>query len=129
MVWYPRETTKTIIRSSVLYRGCEHNLSHLGGNNLKDLLSQGSSKFSASDNGSVQSIGAIIEPSQAPQAPQAPTDSSARNVAVEHPSPLMVAASELDAMRNQLDLYLHRMSTNHCSENAAVKFNICFIVY
>jgi len=103
------------------YEGCDQDLSHLGEDNLKDPLAQGSSKLSTSDNCSVQSIGVIIKP---PQVPQAPADSNARNLAVEHPSPLMVAASELDAMRNQLNLYLHRMSTTHNSEQSVVKVNI-----
>lgn len=49
---------------------------------------------------------------------------STENLVAEQPSSLMVAASELETMRNQLQLYLHHMNNTRNSDDTVVEVNI-----
>lgn len=97
---------------------CEHDSYHRCEADLKDTVTQGSHNFSTSKTRSMESIGTTTVPSQAL------ANSSPRNDIKKHLSPLMIAASELDTMRNQLELYLHQMNTCHDSEDSVVEVNI-----
>lgn len=100
------------------HEGFEHDTYHRREDNMKDTSAQRTRDFSPSKNRPMESIGTTIIPSQTV------AKSNPINHIEEHLSPLMIAASELDTMRNQLELFIQQMNTGHDSEDSVVEVNI-----